>query len=149
MAVIAIMALSGTAVFAKTATESMAGSSDLMLLTLNHARTVAFSLNSPASGLGDLHSLYLLTYGAGTLKISLVNNTALEKGQEVIYFVSGLIFTTPVAPVLQYIYSTGGALTLSVTVPVISGGLLFTGILYATGGVDYPMTMVVTASLGP
>ncbi len=149
MAVAAIMALSGTAGFAKIAPQSSFSNADLILLTDNHARTIAFSLDSPAGGAGGLHALYLLTVGGGTLHINFVNNTALKQGQEVIYFVSGLIFTTPVLPVLQYVYSTGGTLSLGVTVPMISGGILFTGILYATSGVDYPMTVSIVASLSP
>ena len=126
MAVAAIMALSGTAGFAKIAPLDASGNADLIMLTQNHARTIAFSLDSPAGGAGGLHALYLLTVGGGTLHINFVNNTALKQGQEVIYFVSGLIAPTlvtdkPILPVLQYIYSTGGTLSLSVPVPSISG----------------------------
>ena len=152
MAVAAIMALSGTAGFAKIAPQSSFSNADLILLTDNHARTIAFSLDSPAGGAGGLHAIYLLNVGNATgsqIILNFVNNTALQKGQEVIYFVSGLIFTTPVLPVLQYVYSTGGTLSLGVTVPMISGGILFTGILYATSGVDYPMTVSIVASLSP
>jgi hypothetical protein len=156
MAVAAIIALSGTAGFAKIATQSSFSNADLILLTDNHARTIAFSLDSPAGGAGGLHAIYLLNVGNSTgsqLILNFVNNTALRKGQEVIYFVTGLIAptltTTPIAPVLQYVYSTGGTLSLAVPVPMVSGGILFVGILYSTSGVEYPMTMIVTAALQP
>ena len=160
MAVAAIMALSGTAGFAKIApqgafgnakilsADDILGTADIIILTQNHARTIAFSLDSPIGGAGGLHTLYLLTIGAGTLQITFVNNTPLKQGQEVIYFVAGLILSTPVSPVLQYVYSTGGTLSITAPLPTISGGILFTGVLYGTGGVDYPMTMSIVASLG-
>ena len=134
MAAIAIMALSGTAGFAKIATQSSFSNADLILLTDNHARTIAFSLDSPAGGAGGLHAIYLLNVGnskvpnykGNMISMDFWNNTPLKQGQEVIYFVSGLIAPTlvtdkPILPVLQYIYSTGGTLSLSVPVPSISG----------------------------
>ena len=168
MAAIAIMALSGTAGFAAIAPLDAFGNADLIALTQNHARTIAFSLDSPAGGAGGVHAIYFLNIGNNnedpqdnqdtrgcTYAINFLNNTPLPQGTEVVYFVAGMIFSPaaylnaaiPFYPVLQYIYSTGGTLSLSVNVTRISFGVFFVGILYADSGVDYPMTMVATAAL--
>lgn len=145
MAAIAIMALSGTAGFAKIAPQGAFGNADLIVLSPNHARRIAFDLDTTFGGPGGLHSIYIATYGAGTLTLSFTNNTALKKGEELIFFVAGYVvgLTTPV---LNYAYGTA-AIAFSIPVPDVAVGVIFTGIIYTTGGLDFPATMSVSAIL--
>ena len=143
MAAVAIMALSGTAGFAKIAPQGALGNADLIALTLNHGRTIAFDLDTTAGGPGGLHAIYIASYGAGMLTLSFANQAALTKGDEMIFFVAGFVGASPV---LNYAYATR-AIGFEVAVPDVAVGVIFTGILYSTGGPDFPVTMSVSASL--
>ncbi|MCX5899563.1 MAG: hypothetical protein NTX06_02305 [Proteobacteria bacterium] len=143
MAAIAIMALSGTAGFAKIAPQGAFSNADLIVLTPNHARTIAFDLDTTVGGSGGLHAIYIATYGAGTLTLSFANHAALTKGDEMIFFMAGFAGTTPR---LNYAYSSM-TIAFNIPVPDVAVGVFFTGILYTTGGPDFPVTMSVTAIL--
>jgi hypothetical protein len=147
MAAVAIMALSGTAGFAKIASQSAFGNADLFVLTPNHARTIAFDLETTAGGPGGLHAVYIASYGAGTMTLSFANSANLKKGQDMLFFVAGYVvgLTTPV---LNYSYSTS-VISFSFPVPDVAVGVIFTGILYTIGGPDFPATMTVRAELAP
>jgi hypothetical protein len=143
----AFMALSGAAGFAQVAAQEAPIAADLIVLTPNHNRTIAFSLDSGVGGANGIHAIFLQTTGGGNLQISIANTTMMKSGTELIYFVAGFINTTPV---FDYVYSSGGTFSITVSnLPSISGGILFTGVLYKTSGIDYPVTMAVYAKLLP
>ena len=147
MVAAAVMALSGTAGFAQVAPQETAVKADLIMLTPNHARTINFSLDSGVGGAGSLHTLFLLTTGEGNLQIYIANTTMLKKGTELIFFTAGFIGTTPV---FQYAYASGGTLSIQVSgLSNVSVGILFTGVLYKTSGIDYPVTMSAIANMTP
>ena len=150
MTAVAILALSGTAGFAKVAPQGIVPGTDVIVLTENHARTIAFDLDATAFSPGGLHSLYLLslmtTAATGNLKIYLAFNSPITQGQEAIYFVTGYILGA--TPFLQYVYATQGTFGATVVVPQISFGALLVGVVYS-GGIDFPITMRATVSLTP
>ena len=142
MAAAAILALSGTAGFAKLLPQSDFGSSDLIVLTQNHGGPSPMIL-IPADRALNIPACFNLdqSTGADNLSIICANTTPMTKGDEIIYFVSGFVNATPC--VCNMSTASGGTFSASCpTVPEISDGVLFTGVLYTTGGVDYPITLV-------
>jgi hypothetical protein len=150
MATAAILTLSVTAGYAKIAPQSALDRADVIILTENHARTIGYDLDATIGGAGGLHALYLFTsvldpdLQTVTLQIIVANaNAQLAKGDEIIYFVAGFVGMTPF---FQYVYATGGAFSAAATVPRVTFGVLFTGVVY-TKGVDFPVTMTTTVTL--
>ena len=155
MTVIVILALSCTAGFARVAPQGVFDNADVIVLTENHIREVAFDLDGRVGSSGGLHSIYILSAIAGqattgVLSITFAYGSPLTKGDEVVYFIAGGLGTAPVigfAPVLQYVYATGGSYGFAVPVSKYAFGALLVGVLYAN--VDFPVTILATVKLVP
>ncbi len=155
MAALAILALSGTAGIAEIAPQGYIAGGDLFLLTQNHSKTVAFDIDSTVGGSNSLHMIYFLglnldsTAKSSALEIAVANNTPLEKGQEIVYFVAGVVqITGTVLPLFQYIYASGGTYAVAASVPKTSFAVLVMGVLSKTG-VDFPITLRATMKFTP
>jgi hypothetical protein len=157
MTVAAILALSRTAGFAEIAPQGIFPDTDVILLSENHIRKVAFDLNGIAGSGGSIHSIFILGGVLNTsnppevLTIYMAFNSPLTKGDEVLYLVTGFVYTplsaTP-TPLLQYIYASGGTYGVSIPVSKFVFGALFVSAVYAKG-VEFPITMLGTVVLAP
>lgn len=161
MTAVALLALSCTAGFAQIAPQDAFQNTNLVLLTQNHGRSLWYDIDSILGGSNSLHSTYM--FGAnlnandegGLLSITVNYNTPLEKGNEAIYFVSGVVFTfntitraPEITPVFQYVYASQGAFALQAYVPKMTFAFLYTGVLYSTNN-DFPVTLFTKINLDP
>jgi hypothetical protein len=116
----------------------------VVVLTPGHSRTIYYSLNDTLFRDAEaFQTTLIMTLGAGTLSVSVGNHSFVGAGVEMVYASTGMLGPLPVA---DYAYSSS---PLSFTVPVGSAGtgLLLTGILFATGPAEFPVTMSMVVAL--
>jgi hypothetical protein len=157
MTAVAILVLSGTSGFAEIAAQSILPGTDVILLSENHIRKVAFELNGTIGSGGSVHSIFILggildsTNPTEILKIIMAYNSPLTAGDEVVYLVSGFVMSALSATpkfLFQYIYASGGSFGVSIPVSRFAFGAVFVSAVYAKG-VEFPVTMLGTVVLSP
>ncbi len=145
IAFVAVFVLLPSQVLGADAVQNSIGTNyDIIILTPGHARTIYYELDDPIFNNGSaFQATAILTLGAGTLSVSVGNNSPIEAGSEIVYATTGLVGTTPV---LDYSYSSSPIL-LTIPVADFGVGMLITSVLYSVGSPDFPITMSMVFSL--
>ncbi len=123
---------------------SCQGPSDInaIVLTPGHSQTILFELDSIVSH-GEFHTCLLATYGTGRLTIRVGPASSVGEYAGLIYAVVGFM---GVQPVTEWAYNAE-TISISLDVPEVSIGMLFTGIISGIGSPDFPIVMSLVVSL--
>ncbi|MCX5894346.1 MAG: hypothetical protein NTZ51_00730 [Proteobacteria bacterium] len=117
---------------------------DVVVLASGLTRSFTYTLSDVIwNDYSAFHTALILTVGAGTLSFSVASASSLGENGDILYATAGFIGTSPIAGA-DY---GSGSISESVDVPDVGVGVLFTAIIAAISGPDFPVTMSMHFSL--
>ncbi len=121
---------------------------NLIVLSPGHSRTVFYELNDVVlNDINSVHAAVIMATGSGTLTVSAANTSPMDKGDEIIYAVTGFVGTTALS---DYAYGSSPiTMSIPLTASFVSFGLVFTAVIAKIGNPDFPVTMSMTFYLTP
>jgi len=140
-ALLLVMSLCLSPAAAQTLSGQDAAGYNALVLTPGHSQTILFELGSTVMD-EQYDSCLLLTAGAGRLTIRVGPASSVGEFDGLVYAVAGFV---GFQPVLEWAYNAE-TISISVDVPEVAAGVLFTGILTAIGDPDFPVVMSMVVS---
>ncbi len=120
---------------------------NVIVLVQGLSRSITYNLYDVIwNDYSAFHVCFIVTIGAGTLSIGVASASNLGENADILYSTIGFVGTQPIA---GSAYGSGRSISTSVDVPEVGAGFLFTAIIAAISGPDFPVIMSMNFTLSP